>query len=167
MSPALAGRFFIPLVPLGKPITEHLLTTALCALRCAVLWLVTQSCPTLCNPMDCSLPGSSVHGDSAGKNIGEGCLQGIFPTQGANTCLLHCRQILDHLSHKGSPRILKWIACPFSRGTFWPRNQTGVFCSAGGLFDGWATREAQQLLSEGKSMVPGIKMLVTRPESKG
>ena len=48
---------------------------------------VAQSCPTLCNPMDCSLPGSSVHGDSLGKNMGVGChalFQGIFPTQGSN-----------------------------------------------------------------------------------
>ena len=46
---------------------------------------VTQSCLTLCDPMDCSPPGSSVHGDSLGKNTGVGChalLQGIFPTQG-------------------------------------------------------------------------------------
>ena len=35
--------------------------------------LVAQSCLTLCNPMDCSLPGSSVHGDSPGKNTGLGC----------------------------------------------------------------------------------------------
>ena len=50
-----------------------------------------QSYPTLYNPMDCSPPGSSVHGDSAGKNSGVGChalLQGIFPTQGLNPCLL-------------------------------------------------------------------------------
>ena len=50
---------------------------------CAVLCLVTQSCQTLCNPMDCSPPGSSVHGDSLGKNIGGGyydLFQGIFPT---------------------------------------------------------------------------------------
>ena len=56
---------------------------------------VLQLCPTLCDPMDCSLPGSSVHGDSSGKNTGVGChalLQGIFPTQGLNPyhlCLLH------------------------------------------------------------------------------
>ena len=52
-----------------------------------MLCLVAQSCPTLCNPMDCNVPGSSVHGDSPGKNIGVGChalLQGIFPTQGSN-----------------------------------------------------------------------------------
>ena len=55
-------------------------------LCCAVLCLVAQSCPTLCDTMDCSLPGSSVHGDSPGKNTGVGChalLQGIFPIQGS------------------------------------------------------------------------------------
>ena len=49
--------------------------------------LVTQSCLTLCNPMDCSLPGPSVHGDSPGKNTGVGCpalLQGIFPSQASH-----------------------------------------------------------------------------------
>ena len=50
-----------------------------------------------------SPPGSSVHGDSLGKNTGVGChalLQGIFPTQGMNPGLPHCRQILYHLSHQ-------------------------------------------------------------------
>ena len=50
-----------------------------------------QSCLILCNPMNCSLPGSSVHGDSPGKNTGLGChgfLRGIFPTQGSNLWLL-------------------------------------------------------------------------------
>jgi len=45
-------------------------------------------------------------GDSPGKNTGVGChalLQGIFPTQGSNPALPHCRQILHHLSHQGSP----------------------------------------------------------------
>ena len=52
-----------------------------------VLSLVSQSCLTLCNTMGCSLPGSSVHGDSPGKNTGVRChflLQGIFLTQGLN-----------------------------------------------------------------------------------
>jgi len=51
-------------------------------------------------------PGSSVLGDSPGKNTGVDChtvLQGIFPTQGSNPGLPHCRQILYHLSHQGSP----------------------------------------------------------------
>ena len=44
-------------------------------------------------------------------------LQGIFPTQGSNPGLPHCRWILYRLSHQGSPRILEWVAYPFSRGS--------------------------------------------------
>ena len=69
---------------------------------CAVLCLVAQLCLTLCDPMDCSSPGSVVHRDSSGKKTGVGChalLQGIFPTQGPNPGLLHCRWI-HQLSHK-------------------------------------------------------------------
>ena len=59
--------------------------------------LVAQLCPTPCDPMDCSPPGSSVHGDSPGKNTGVGChglLQGIFPTQESNWGFLNCRRFL-------------------------------------------------------------------------
>ena len=73
---------------------------------------VTQSCPTLCDPMNCSLTGSSVHGDSLGKNSGLGChalLQGIFPTQGLNPGLPHCRQIFYCLSYQGSRQINEFI----------------------------------------------------------
>ena len=92
------------------------------------LCLVTQSCPTLCDPMDCSLPGSSVQGDSPGKNTRVGChalLQGIFPTQGSNPGLPHCRRLLCHLHHQGSPRIQEWVAYPCSRGSSQLRNRTG------------------------------------------
>ena len=47
-----------------------------------------------------------------------------FPTQGSNPGLPHCRQILYQLSHKGSPRILEWVAYHFSSGSSRPRNQT-------------------------------------------
>ena len=70
---------------------------------CAVLCLVGQLCPTLYDPMDCSLPSSFVHGDSPGKNTRVSChalLQGVFPTQGVNPGLPHCMQILYHLSHR-------------------------------------------------------------------
>ena len=73
------------------------------------LCLVTQLCPTLCDPIDWSLQGSSVLGDSPGKNTGVGChalLQGIFPTQGWNLGLPYCWQILYCLSHQGSPFLL-------------------------------------------------------------
>ena len=63
---------------------------------------VTQLCPTLCNPVDCSLPGSFLHG------------------------------ILQ-------ARILEWVAISFSRGSSWPRDQTGVSCIGGRCFNLWAT----------------------------
>ena len=75
--------------------------------------------------------------DSPGQNTGVGSLsllQGNFPTQGSNPGLLHCRQILSQLSHKGSPRILEWVAYPFSRGSSHPRNRTRVSCIAGRFF---------------------------------
>ena len=76
-----------------------------------LMCLVTQSHPTLCDPMDCSRSASSVHGDFPGKKTGVGhhtLLQGKFPIQGSNPGLLHCRQILYHLSHQGSPNILMY-----------------------------------------------------------
>ena len=134
---------------------------------------VSQSSLTLCNPMDCSQPGSSVHGilrarmlelfpspddlpnpgikpmspalqvdslptELPGKpiNIGLSChalLQGIFPTQGSNPGLPYYRQILYSLSHQGSPRILEWVAYPFSRRFSQPRNRTRVSCIVGKL----------------------------------
>ena len=69
--------------------------------------LVPKSSPTLGDPMDCSPPGSSVHGDSPGKNTGVGCgalLQRTFLTQGLKLGPPHCRQILDHLSHNKGKR---------------------------------------------------------------
>ena len=121
---------------------------------------VGQSYLTLCDPMDYSLPGFSVHGilqarilewvaipfssrssqprdqtqvsplqvnsllsepPGKPKNTGVGSLsllQQIFPTQKLNCSLLHCRRIPYHLNHQGSPRILEWVAYPFSRGIF-------------------------------------------------
>ena len=96
-------------------------------------------------PPDHSPPGSSVHGGSPGKNTGVGCdalLQGVLATQGWNPGLLHCRQVPYHLSHRGSPRILQWVASPSSRGPSQPRNRTGVSCLAGSVFTSWAAREA-------------------------
>ena len=70
------------------------------------LLFVIQSHPTLCDPMDCSPPGEFCPWNSPCKKGTVGChslLQGIFPTQGSNPGLPLCRQILYHLSHKGSP----------------------------------------------------------------
>ena len=99
--------------------------------------MVAQSCPSLSDPIDYSLPGSSVHGDSSGKSTGVCChslLQKIFPTQGLNPGLLHCRQILYPLNHQVSPRILEWVAYPFSRGSSQLKSWTRVSCISGGFF---------------------------------
>ena len=74
-----------------------------------MLCFITQSYPTLCDPMDCSPQGSSVHGNSPGKDTRVGChalLQGIFPTQGSNSSHTHFRWILYHLSHQGSQKVM-------------------------------------------------------------
>ena len=75
--------------------------------------------------------------NSPGQNSGVGSrslLQGIFPTQGSNRGVPYYRWILYQLSYKGSPRILEWLAYPFSRGSSQPRDQTGVSSIAGGFF---------------------------------
>ena len=70
------------------------------------------SCVQLCNPYNCS------PWNSPGQNTGVGSLsllQEIFPTQGWNLGLPHYRWILYQLSHKGSPRILEWVASLLQR----------------------------------------------------
>ena len=61
--------------------------------------------------------------NSPGQDTGAGSqslLQGIFPTQGLNP-----GPLLNQLSHQGSPKILEWVAYPFSSRSSWPRNRTG------------------------------------------
>ena len=72
----------------------------------SVLCLVVQSHPTLCDPMDCSPPGSSVHGDSPGKNTRVGCYPpGDLPNPGIKP-----RSPTLGAQELGSPRILEWVA---------------------------------------------------------
>ena len=81
-----ANRHFLPLLTHKLSLHEALLA-CVCAKS-------LQLCPTLCDPMGCSPPGSPVHGDSPGKITGVGChalLQGIFLTQGSNQCLFCLR----------------------------------------------------------------------------
>ena len=94
--------------------------------------LVTQMCVTLCDPMDCNPPGTSV-----------GChalLQGIFPTQGSNPDVPHCRWILYHLRHQGSPGA-EWYPA------MWPLISISTFAFKshyGNIiyFEGWYSKQA-------------------------
>ena len=81
-------------------------------------------------------PGQNTRVDS------RSLLQGIFPTQGSNPGLAHCRPILYQLSHQGSPRTLVWVDYFFSSRSSWPKNWAGVSYIAGGFFTDWAIREA-------------------------
>ena len=84
-----------------------------------VLCLAAQSCLILCDHMDCSPPGSSVHEDSPGKNTGMGChalLQGIFPTQGPNSGLPTAGRLFTEWASREAPKywvgslsLLQWI----------------------------------------------------------
>ena len=72
---------------------------------------VAQSCLTLCDPIDCSLSGSSVHGIFQARVlewIAISFSRGIFPTQESNPGLPHCRQTLYCLSHQGIPSLAYW-----------------------------------------------------------
>ena len=105
---------------------------------------VTQSCPTLCNSMD-----YTVHAwNSPDHNTGVGSLsllQGIFPTQGSNPGLPHCRQIIFQLRHQGSPRMLEWAACSFSSRSSRPRHRTGVSHIAGSYQGSPLSKKTQQI----------------------
>ena len=123
-------------------------------LRNPVLCLVDRLCPTLCNPMDCSLPDSSIHGNSPGKNTGVGChalLQEgalrqnfwnwsstadskmsacLLVTSVMSNSLRLYRLYLPVSSFHGvlQARILEWVAISYSRGSSQPRVQTWVSC---------------------------------------
>ena len=108
--------------------------------------LAAQSHSTLCDSVDCSTPVSSVHGDSLGKNTGEGChafFQGFSQPRdrtqvsciAGRFCIVWAtRQAQEHWN--GSP-----IPSPGDLSD--PRNRTGFSCIAGQFFTSWATREAQ------------------------
>ena len=116
--------------------------------------LVSQSCLTLCDPMDCSLPGSSVHGDSPGKNTGVGCHALLQESSQPRdqTEVSHTAGVFFTIwATKGSGRILECVAYPFSKGvprelpskgTSQLKKQTRVSYIALGFFISWATKEA-------------------------
>ena len=92
----------------------------------AVLCLLTQSCLSLFDLMDYSLPGSSVYGDSPKKTMGVGChflLQRIFPIQGSNPHLPHCTQILDLSEPPGKPKNTGVGSLSLIQRIFPPRNE--------------------------------------------
>ena len=124
-------------VPSGKPHGMH------SSQICKICFFLPSSFPSsnltlLYTPASLSQGFINFPRNSTGQNAGMGSLsflQGIFPTQGSNPGLPHCRWILYQLSHQGTPRILGWVAYPFSSRSSRPRNQTWVSCIAGRFFN--------------------------------
>ena len=114
LSPVLAGSFFTTSVTWEAQIS------------CIIWWYLTyESESHSVVPNSLPLHGLYRSWNSSGQNTGVdslSLLQGIFPTQGLNPGLPHCRWILYQLSHKGRPRTLEWVAYSFSRGSSQLRN---------------------------------------------
>ena len=112
---------------------------------CAVLCLVIQLCVTLCNPKDCSPPGTSVCEDSPGKNTEWVAMPSSSESSQSRIEPRSPTLQADSLPSEpsGKPKNTEWVAYPFSRGSSQPRNQSRVSCIADGFFTSWATREAQ------------------------
>ena len=108
-------------------------------LRFSLKVKATQSCPTLCDPMD-----YTVHGILQARIlvwVAFPFSRGSSQPRDGTQLLPRCRRILYQLSHQGSPRILEWAASPFSSRFSRPRDWIGVSCIAVRLFTSWATRE--------------------------
>ena len=131
------------------------MTSPVVLLRCGNKVKATQPCPTLCYPMDCRL---FCPWNSPGKNTGVGShslLQGIFPTQRLNLCLLPCRWIFylwatgeDPIWQHGSPMLEPWVtSAPSLAPSPW-KHDTCYFTS-GKLSPGWNySRHSEFLLDE-------------------
>ena len=130
--------------PIHKPLlTWLILLISILLFSCAVLCLVALLCRSL-NPMDCSPPGSCVRGDSPGKNTGVGChglLQGIFPTQGSNPGVQHCRRIPPRKPKNTGVSILSLL-----QGILQNQESIQALLNRRQIFTSWATREAPLFL---------------------
>ena len=87
---------------------------------------------SFCDPIDYSTPGSSVHGISQEKKTGVGChffLQGIFPIQGLNWHLLHCRQVLYHWATSEAPHKYQYIVSIENNCFIVQNSYENIYCS--------------------------------------
>ena len=106
---------------------------------CVCLCVSNSSCPTLCDPMDCSPPGPSVHGILQTRLLSNSSCPTLCDPMDCSPPGSSVHGILQ-------TRLLEWMAIPFFRGSSWPRDQTQVYCIVGRFFTIWATQEAHLLL---------------------
>ena len=119
------------------------------------MWVIStsvhvQSCLTLCDPMDCSPPGFSVHGILQARVLEWASSPGHLPNPGVKFTSSESPALSDRFLTTeplmGSPlRILEPIALSFSRGSSRPRDRTCVSCISRLILYHWATRILLQL----------------------
>ena len=108
---------------------------------------VAQSCSTLCDPMDYSPPGSFVHGILQARVGHHSLLQGIFPTEWLNLCLLHCRHILYCLNHQVSSVVVEGgIRCLEAGGIFLTQGLNQGLCTGRWILYHWSTRDGARVI---------------------
>ena len=98
---------------------------------------VAQSCPTLRDPIDCSLPGSSVHGIFQARVLEWGAMSEVKSSSRVRLFATPWTSSLPGSSLHGilQARVLEWVAISFARGSSRPRDRTGVSCSPGRCFN--------------------------------
>ena len=107
--------------------------------------LVAQLCPALCDPMDCSPPGSSIHGIFQARILEWVAIlfsRGSSQPRDQAQISRFAGRFFTIWATRETPRTLEWVAVPFSRESSQPRDRTQVSCIAGRFFTRWATREA-------------------------
>ena len=132
------------------------------SLRQIVKVLVAQRHLTLCDPMDCRLPGSSVHGILQARILEWVAIpfsRWSFSSPGSNPSRLHCRQILYCLSHQGSPNLTLFnknkfsLSLLFFEGLSWP-TAWGIFVSQSGIEPVFPALEGRFLTTGPQLRVP-------------
>ena len=101
--------------------------------------LLKVTCPTLCNPMDYTVHGILQPEYWSGQPFPS---SGYLPNPGMEPRSPALQVYSLPAEPQECPRILEWVAYPFSRGSSLPRNRTGVSCIAGGFFTYWTIRES-------------------------
>ena len=117
----------------------------LCSIKRPMKVKVTQPCLTLCNPKDYSPRGSSVHGILQARILEWVAIPFSRGSSQTRDWTPHCRRILYHLSHHGSPKILGVGSLSLLQQIFPTQESNWVSFSAGGFFTCWVTREAHKI----------------------
>ena len=129
-----------------------------------MLCLVAQSCLTLCDPMDCSAPGASVHGILQERILKWAAMHSSRGSSNKGIKPRSPTLQADSLPSEpcGKPKNTVVDSLSLLQGIFQPRNQTALSCIAGGFFTSWATREARSCNYHHPNKIPKSWAIASR-----